>query len=59
MEPELVGIKGGWAAVGLDWAVFGETKDDALRKYHDAEAQHTEISKRIIQEYEGSSYQYQ
>lgn len=48
MEPRLVGIKGGWAAVGKYWAVFGETKEDALRNFYNAEARHTEIALRDV-----------
>jgi len=46
MEPKLIGIKGGWAAVSKDWAVFGETKDDAINKFRNAEVRHAEIASR-------------
>lgn len=39
-EPAIVGIKGGWAAVGSDWAVFAESKQEALARWRDALARH-------------------
>ena len=39
-KPKVVGIKGGWAAVGSDWAVFAESKQEALAKWRDALARH-------------------
>lgn len=46
MEPQLIGIKGGWAAVAADWAVFGETKEEAVNNFRRADAQHQEILSR-------------
>ena len=46
MDPKLVEVKNGWAAVGDYWAVFGATKEDALRKFREAEQRHQEIAKR-------------
>lgn len=46
MEPKLVAIKGGWTAVGSDWAVFGECKAEAIKKFREAEAKHEEIVSR-------------
>ena len=45
-QPILVTIKSGWAAVAKDWAVFGETEEDALRKFRDAEIRHMKIARR-------------
>jgi hypothetical protein len=45
---KLVEIKGGWAAVGSDWAVFGKTREDASDKFREAEVLHTEILKRPL-----------
>lgn len=49
METErltLTPIKGGWAAVARDWAVFGKTRDEAISLFNTAEAHHEEILKR-------------
>lgn len=46
MEARLIGIKGGWAALGQGWAVFGESKSDALAKYRDAMRRHESILSR-------------
>lgn len=46
MQPKLVGIKGGWAAVGKGWAVFGETKEQALQNFVAAESRHATIAMR-------------
>jgi hypothetical protein len=46
MSAELQEIKGGWAAVGHGWAVFGPTREDALERFRDAEAKHQELDRR-------------
>jgi len=46
MEPRLVKVKNGWAAVGDYWAVFGNTEEDAVSKFRKAEQKHEEIAKR-------------
>ena len=46
-KDKLLPIKGGWAAVGQGWAVFGESKDEAISNFESAERKHREISKRI------------
>ena len=39
-------IKGGWAARGDGWAAHAPTREEAERKYIDAERQHREIEQR-------------
>lgn len=46
MDPRLVEVKNGWAAVGDYWAVFGDTEDVATTKFREAEQKHEEISGR-------------
>ena len=46
-EPKFVQIISGWAAVADRWAVFGDTKEEALNKFREAERKHEEISKRL------------
>ena len=46
MEPNLVEVRKGWAAVGDYWAVFGDTEEDAIAKFREAERKHEEIAKR-------------
>lgn len=46
MPPTLVEVKGGWHAVGDGWAVFGQTKQEALARYEEAERKHAEILAR-------------
>ena len=46
MEPRLVPIKGGWAALGPDWAVFGESKDEAIEKFNKSLKKHQELAQR-------------
>ena len=48
VEPQLSPIKGGWAALGAGWAVFGESKDEALVKYREADELHRIIEERPI-----------
>ena len=45
-EPKFVQILSGWAAVAERWAVFGDTKEEALNKFRETEHKHEEISKR-------------
>lgn len=47
-EPVLTPIKNGWAASGEGWAVHGRTKEEAIQKYYEAEAQHREIDQRLF-----------
>jgi hypothetical protein len=46
MEPKLERIKGGWAARAERWAVHGETKQDAIRLFREAEQRHKVIDAR-------------
>lgn len=46
MDASLRQIKDGWAALGRGWAVFGATREEALRRYREAEARHDEINRR-------------
>ena len=46
-EPKFVQIISGWAAVAERWAVFGDTKEEALNKFREAERKYEEISKRL------------
>jgi hypothetical protein len=41
-------IKAGWAARGEGWAVHAPTKEEAERKYLEAERQHREIEERSL-----------
>ena len=50
MEPKFVQIINGWAAVADRWAVFGETKEEALNKFKEAERKHEEIAERQVPE---------
>ena len=54
MEPRLVEVKNGWAAVGDYWAVFGNTVEDATSKFREAERKHEEIANRHLPQYESS-----
>ena len=45
-KPKVVGIKGGWAAVGSDWAVFAESKQEALARWNDALTRHEAMQAR-------------
>jgi hypothetical protein len=44
--PRLTPIKNGWAAHGDGWAVHGRTQEEAIQKYHEAEAKYREINQR-------------
>jgi hypothetical protein len=48
MNAQLTEIKGGWAAVGRGWAVFGGTREEALERYRQAEAKRVEIMRREV-----------
>lgn len=48
MEPKLIEVKGGWAAVADWWAVFGATKEEALEKFREAEERHKVIYSREV-----------
>lgn len=48
-EPRLVEIKDGWAALGEGWAVFGETPDDARKRYVAADEKHAELRARTVE----------
>lgn len=41
-------VKGGWAAVGDGWAVFGATEDEAAERFAEAEHKHEEIDERDL-----------
>lgn len=45
---QLTEVKGGWAAVGKDFAVFAPSRDEAIVKYQVAVSKHEEILKRKI-----------
>lgn len=45
-QPKLIAIKGGWAAVGKDWAVFAQTQDEALYRFQRGTECHEEIMSR-------------
>ena len=47
MDPKLVEVKAGWAAVADWWAVIGKTKEEALEKFREAERRHQEIAGRV------------
>ena len=47
MEPELIEVRNGWAAVGDYWAVFGHSKEEAIHKFRKAEQKHKEIAMQI------------
>ena len=42
-EPVLTPIKNGWAARGNGWAVHATTREEAIRKFREAEERHREI----------------
>lgn len=42
-------IKNGWAVLGAGWAVHGQTKEEAVRLYHEAIERHKEIEARPIE----------
>lgn len=45
-NPVLIRIKNGWAARGEGWAVHAPTREEAIRKYEEAERRHKEIDAR-------------
>jgi hypothetical protein len=46
IEPRLVPVKEGWAAVGDGWAVVGATRDEARKRFSAAEKKHAELRAR-------------
>ncbi len=42
-------IRGGWAALGDGWAVHGESKEEAVRLYHEAIERHKKIDARPVE----------
>jgi hypothetical protein len=44
--PHLTPIKNGWAAVGHGWAVFADSRAEALDRYQEAEQKHAELRAR-------------
>jgi len=44
--PKLVPVHGGWAALGDYWAVFGETQEEAIERFRQAEELHELIANR-------------
>lgn len=47
VEPRLSPIKAGWSAHGVGWAVHGATREEAIRKYLEAERLHRQIDERV------------
>ena len=45
-EPRLTKLKSGWLARGEGWAVRAETKEDAVRLFHETEELYQEIDAR-------------
>lgn len=45
-DPMLLQIKRGWLARGEGWAVDGPTKEEAVKRYREAERRHREIDAR-------------
>jgi hypothetical protein len=43
IEPRLVPVKQGWAAVGDGWAVVGATRGEARKLFSAAEEKHAEL----------------
>jgi hypothetical protein len=48
IEPRIVKVTDGWAAIGYGWAVIGPTVADAIDLYREAEAWHAEIAAREV-----------
>ena len=48
MEPTIVEIKGGWAAVADWWAVFAPTKEEVIRAFAEAKERHAMIASRDL-----------
>ena len=46
MEPKLLKVKVGWAAIAERWAVFGTSEDEAREKFREAERKREEIAAR-------------
>jgi len=47
-SPTLYAVKGGWAAQGRGWAVHALTREEALRKFEEAQKEHAEINRRPL-----------
>lgn len=45
-EPSLLQTKSGWLARGDGWAIHAPTREEAIRKYEEAERRHKEIDAR-------------
>ena len=45
-RPQLVQIKGGWAAHGDGWAVHAPTREGAIKRFHEAEKVHEKIRRQ-------------
>jgi len=45
-EPNLSELKSGWIARGDGWAVRAETKEEAIRLFHEREDKYREIDAR-------------
>jgi len=46
--PQLYEVKGGWHARGDGWSVFGRTREEAIKRYEEAERRHREIDARPL-----------
>ena len=46
MEPKIVKIKNGWAALAKRWAVLGATEEEAKVLFREAELKREEIATR-------------
>ena len=46
IEPRLVPVKEGWAAVGNGWAVFARSRDSAVAAFEMATRKHEELADR-------------
>ena len=54
IEPRLVPVKEGWAAVGDGWAVFAHSRDGAVAAFEAAARKHEELASRTTSTVEGS-----
>jgi len=55
IEPEVSEIKNGWAARAAGWAVHGATKDEAVRRFHEATELRQKIKLQTKNEADGNS----
>ena len=46
MTPQMQRVRGGWHAHGDDFAVFGQTEDEARLRFQEAQRRHAEILNR-------------